>query len=1141
MTGKQIKLSEQGTKDEQSGTDVTKEQKSKTNSWKQKSLSPIILSKEEDSYRTVEDLKNAVSQDDILNIAVTGPYGSGKSSVLRTFQKEIGDRVKILDISLATLDADESMSETKDDDFENELSGTNRNEILNRKIEYSILQQLVYRKKLEDLPFSRLSKIRHISSGTISQSVVYFIGYIVCLTFTFDIKWLQLPYLFETSLNLYSGIRLISGLFFVLMSYEILKFLLNFFAGIRPQKISIGGNEIDVNKESSIFNQYLDEILYFFQCTDYDVVLIEDLDRFNTTDIFLKLRELNYIINKSEIVGRKIRFIYAVKDDMFKDSSRSKFFDYITTVIPVITTSNSKDMLKRALEDIGHKEEISNDNIRDIAFHIDDMRLLFNIVNEYDQYSARLNNNKEHPLEARKMLAMIVVKNYHPHDFSQLHNRKGKLYSALSHDAKCEYIDYAINKVLAERIEIAENNLKAFEASCHLSEKELRSVYLYAIMNRIPNEVSSIVVEDNHYTISKIIESEEIFEKLIAKNIVKYGYYRQSSYLRTDSIELNFTEIEKQLNPNFTYTYRLNQLRTGRKLLVEKIEAVKREKLLIKSYPIKDLIVKFNIYQADFFKEKGLSPMEEDFVRIGLLSEDYNDYISYFYPDILSLSDHQLCLDMKLDRPTSYSAPIDDVKLFLAELPVDALRFKSVWNITLLDYLAEHKVLENEYYNLFIDNLVTNDSSDFLSAYLSVSEYNKRVFSDCMKLNAEKMWQKCQDATNETSGFLLLFWFVTCDIDDIKKAQIIWINSHYSLMTLIYGELTNDKRKYYSSNFNYEKLTAESTDMLNEVVQNGCYVLNEANIPFVVHVKQAKNDIGRLASVEEKQLALSMGLVDASWHNINDYYNNCDEVIDDTLVKFVESHVENLIADSFDITIQDNLYQSLMENKNMADETYTSLCKMRDIVVDVTEEILSLPEEKLVLLIHHGKIEENDDFLQSLATISAKATCEYILHYKEHLTHLLQQGIMSTELAETLLNNRGFNQIEYQKIIASLTPTSVDINTLLAEKICTIMSTQYSVCDESILFSAIKQCNDENKSVLTAARKIEQAGSDANKITELINCLPEKYHELSSVGKHPKLDDTPHNLFLVKILAGAQYISSYTVDKGKIRVHTKRK
>ena len=54
-----------------------------------------------------------------------------------------------------------------------------------------------------------------------------------------------------------------------------------------------------------IFNRHLDEILYFFQATEYDVVIIEDLDRFGTSKVFLKLRELNFLLNEMCIRDRE--------------------------------------------------------------------------------------------------------------------------------------------------------------------------------------------------------------------------------------------------------------------------------------------------------------------------------------------------------------------------------------------------------------------------------------------------------------------------------------------------------------------------------------------------------------------------------------------------------------------------------------------------------------------------------------------------------------------------------------------------------------------------------------------------------------------------------------------------------------------
>ena len=94
----------------------------------------------------------------------------------------------------------------------------------------------------------------------------------------------------------------------------------------------------DYKEDKSYFNRHIDEILYVLEKITtakrkdrFDGIVIEDLDRFETTDIFLKLRELNLLLNESKVVGRKIFFIYAVRDDMFKDAERVKCFDYISS------------------------------------------------------------------------------------------------------------------------------------------------------------------------------------------------------------------------------------------------------------------------------------------------------------------------------------------------------------------------------------------------------------------------------------------------------------------------------------------------------------------------------------------------------------------------------------------------------------------------------------------------------------------------------------------------------------------------------------------------------------------------------------------------------------------------------------------
>ncbi|MEI3384077.1 MAG: hypothetical protein V8R62_00200 [Faecalibacillus intestinalis] len=127
-------------------------------------------------------------------------------------------------------------------------------------------------------------------------------------------------------------------------------------------------------KDKSIFNKYLDEILYFFEVNNYNIVIFEDLDRFKNPEIFVKLRELNFLINNYEKVDRKVVFIYAIKDDVFLSKERTKFFYFIIPIIPYLNSTNSYEILRKYVLKVS--TSIDEDYINDIAPYIDDMRLM---------------------------------------------------------------------------------------------------------------------------------------------------------------------------------------------------------------------------------------------------------------------------------------------------------------------------------------------------------------------------------------------------------------------------------------------------------------------------------------------------------------------------------------------------------------------------------------------------------------------------------------------------------------------------------------------------------------------------------------------------------------------------------------------
>mgnify|MGYP004561859557 FL=1 len=1122
------------------------------NIWKQKALTPIVLKDTDDSFNTVKDLLNAIANDEILNIAVTGPYGSGKSSVIKTFKERVDKDVKILDISLATLDADASLYAAENTttagnngkDIQQPTITAEQKEILNRKIEFSILQQLVYRKTLETLPFSRLRKIRHFSKHTIQTIAMYVVGAVVLIAFALQLDFMQIPLFYETfgiPITAQHVISIVSIILLLTMMYETVVYIIKNYGGIRLQKISVGGNEIDIHDDGSIFNRYLDEILYFFQCTDYNVVIIEDLDRFNTTDIFLKLRELNHLINKSEMIGRTIKFVYAVKDDMFKDSSRSKFFDYITTVIPVITTTNSKDMLKRALKEQGHDEEMADDDIRDIAFHIDDMRLLYNIVNEYHQYTQRLDKNGQH-LEAKKMLAMMTVKNYHPHDFSELHNRRGRLYEVLSPQIKRKFVDIAINKRIEERIKQAEEQLAAYDATCHLQEKELRLAYLVAIYEKLTNGTFAIIVDDTDYTLSQIADDAELFEKLISKDTIDYKYSNYYNNNRKDDLYINFHDIEKTVNEHFTYHQRVEQIGRDRERLENEVQDAKLEKQRVGTYTISELLEMFNLYEDESFKGIGLSDMEEDFVRHGFIAEDYNDYIAYFYPDIMSLADHQLCLDMKLNRKPPYDSTIDNIELFLKELPETALRYESVWNFHIFDYIVMHPLSWDKTLRLIVETLVSKSSANYLYQY---SQYNENganaIVGLCMKKDRNSMWEKFYSTKEEEKKTLLALWLRNCKTEYIDEPRHMWLKQNYNFIASIYTLLPKEIRKYVTTKVYYNELTHTNPNMLDSTIENGCYILNEHNMPIVVNKKKAKDDITRLDGLAEMKLAIQLDLITTSWYNVNQFFKQCNNAISEELKGWIENKIQKLCKDeSYKNDVYSELFQSLYELGSLSDTVYMKLCKFGYWQVDVTNAVLNLPHAKLLLLIQSGSIEYNLDILKSFQEKDAILSCEYMFHYKTHLSEMLALDIVNSSLAEALLIHNGFSTQEYEMIVGALTYDNVPVTIVIANKICALQATQFSVCDEDILYDAIILCENEHDAVFTVGHKIIESGNDESVINVLISKLPDVYHALSETDNQLKLKDTDYNRFLVQTLKDADYISSYSKENEEIIVTTKQ-
>lgn len=352
-----------------------------------------------------EDAINYVFENhDVKNVAISGAYSAGKSSVLASYKKNHDD-LRFLHISLAHFKSPEQEEET---------------EVKESVLEGKILNQLIHQIPSEKIPQTNFRVKKKVGSKSIVKgNVIIVVALVTMLYFVFFNLWkgyvLTLPSnwlksLLTLSTNPYA--LLVGGLVLTLMLCVFIYGLIKIQKNKNVfRKLSLQGNEIEIFEESddSYFDKYLNEVLYLFENAEADVIVFEDMDRFNANRIFERLREVNSLVNVQHQKEEKkpLRFFYLLRDDIFISKDRTKFFDYIIPIVPVVDSSNSYDQFISHFKRSGLFEKFEESFLQGISLYIDDMRLLKNIYNEFLIYYNRLNPTE---LDYNKMLAIIALK-----------------------------------------------------------------------------------------------------------------------------------------------------------------------------------------------------------------------------------------------------------------------------------------------------------------------------------------------------------------------------------------------------------------------------------------------------------------------------------------------------------------------------------------------------------------------------------------------------------------------------------------------------------------------------------------------------------------------------------------------------------
>ncbi len=1112
------------------------------------SLLPIKLSRDDASYQTVEELaevlRHALGAKDIRNIALTGPFGSGKSSVLNTLMADFKE-FNFLPISLATLQANKEgeivepekikqkkveTEKVQQKDVEPKKMAEEEIETLNRKIEYSILQQIIYKETDKKVPNSRFRRIIHISDDKLWKMSIGAVLFVVAIIIVFFQNTTS-AILKSVGINhIQTWIYVILICYIVFGLYKIIQHFVRVYANSKLNKLNLKDGEIEMEDDCSIFNKHLDEILYFFQVTDYKVVIIEDLDRFGTENIFLKLRELNQLINESKIVGRHIVFIYAIKDDVFEDEARTKFFDYISTIIPVINPSNSKDKLKAALKERGFEDgEISDDDLSEIAFFIQDMRILTNIANEYSQYRKKLYETSQKRLSLTKLLAMIVYKNYFPRDFAQLHRREGKVYSCIS--KKQEFIKDAL-KVLDNQSNELEETRKLYEKNSHLKENDLRLLFLYDVVDKIPHIVETIVINNKEYKLKQISQDVKLFEQLRSLDSIVY-YYRYNSYRYSDSAKLQLDNIahEMQLDE------RIELVNNWKEIIYKKELTLQREKIKIQSLRLYLLIRNYNLGETKLYKELNLTPLMDVFIRRGYLDEEYYDYISYFYPGMLSQSDRDLLLSIKRQIKQEYTYHIDKIDNFVKELKDYMFEHDAILNIELLDYFAKKKNIKGkESFTAMMMHLEKQNAPlDFLAQYYQLGKQSKEVFTEFITWNKVQSWNKIESHTNQDEQILLQeAWLRYCD-EPIEE-PIEWLSTNYSFLSTRFNRIGITQCEKLLPHCHFALLDSNSPQLLDIVIKLSCYEINAANLCIILNhinknsnvsvdnltltkitdtnnanlinytqkhfaetfkclslnVKEESKDsiisilnsadvsaeqkikyltgqqlIDTLDEVDEQNwiVAIQTNVIAPTWQNVSAYSLKIKD-IDDHIISYVE-HNHAALEEVCDDNIENKeyLFEQLLGTKKLSIPAFQSICKAFNNIFDEYEALDEMDSEHLKILLYDNKIAFSEVNIGIMQDTIIYS--DYLIHFaKDFIANLKYEYNLDIEVALTLMKSNVFTASEKCKISEIIDDKVISESSQLAEIIIdNVLEANYATIAPKKAVVLLKKAQDERLKV----------------------------------------------------------------------------
>lgn len=812
--------------------------------------------------------KNAIdfvfANNDLKNIAISGQYSAGKSSHVESYKKSHSN-IKFVHISLAHF---RTIEETETNEPGKDINET--------ALEGKVLNQLIHQINADDIPQTHFKVKKKIKTNSIVINTIFTVLFLaMILHITLFNKWGKFVSLLsdgnlKTLLTLSTkyDTLLISGFICTILScvfiYKLIKTQKNRNV---LKKINLQGNEIEIFEESneSYFDRYLNEVLYLFENVDADAIVFEDMDRFNSNNIFERLHEVNRLVNiQRDIAGHKkstLRFIYLLRDDIFISKDRTKFFDYIIPVIPVVDSSNSYDQFISHFEGGGILKLFNERFLQGMSLYIDDMRILKNIYNEFQVYYNKLNTTE---LDCNKMLAIIAYKNIFPRDFSELQLNQGMVYS-----------------IFSEKDNLIIEEIKKIEKDISDRKKEIEAI--------------------NDEILNSSQEVDAIYDKELSR------YNNHPHYNQAEKADIEKRRAARKENVENKFNGKIEE--------INELISRSRESLVdSRNKRLKEVITRENIdeifkltYTNEIGEERDFNEIKSSeyfdllkyLIRDGYIDETYTDYMTYFYENSLSRTDKMFLRSITDQKGKEFTYQLKNPKLVVARLREVDFEQEEALNFDLLAYLLQTPAQVNLIKRLF-KQLKKDRRVEFIRGYFE-TERAQPVFINRLNTQWPEFFSYALTESEFSADWVKLYSIGTFYYSANNAIEAINIDdclTDYISDSVDYLAISEPKVDKLISGFkllnvSFVSIKFENANkvLFDAVYQHSLYDINFANLTLMlskVYTLDSEDDI------RHKNYTLVMSQPDsplASYVNnhISDYLDmvlsSCDgSIVDDEVI-----------------------------------------------------------------------------------------------------------------------------------------------------------------------------------------------------------------------------------------------------------------